>query len=233
MKCIIVDDNKIARSTLSHLAKQVPYLDVIGEYNNALEAYNIIREQKVDLMLLDIQMPGTSGIELVQNLGSKRPVIVFITSKKEFAAEAFDLNVADYIVKPATPVRFMKAMDKAKEIFDASNVKMEGNNDDFLFIREGFTVKKISIDNILFGEAMGDYVKIYSDNSQRYYMVHNTLKVVEERLPKDKFIRVHRSYIVAINKIDTIKEGSLIFGDKAVPVADSFRAALNNRLRIL
>lgn len=233
MNCIIVDDNKIARATLVHLAKQIPDLKVIAECVSAFEAFTIIQEKDIDLVLLDIQMPGTTGIDLVKNLGQKKPIIIFITSKKEFAIDAFELSVADYLLKPVTPLRFAKAIEKAREIINATNVKMEDHNDEYLFIREGNIVKKIKIDTILFGEAMGDYVKIFTEDSHRYFTIHNTLKIVEERLPENKFIRVHRSYFVAINKIDTLRDGGIVFGEKIVPVADSYRSALNNRLRVL
>src|SRR6478672_8936273 len=116
MNCLIVDDNKIARATLQQLASQLNDLTVVGECDNAMDAYNFLQQEPVDLVLLDIEMPGMSGLELTKNLGKNRPLIVFTTSKKDYAAEAFDLNVADFLVKPITPARFIQAIEKAKEI---------------------------------------------------------------------------------------------------------------------
>jgi two-component system, LytTR family, response regulator len=118
MNCLIVDDNKIARTTMKQLVNQVKGLALLGECENAADAYNLIRVENVELLLLDIEMPGMSGIELVRNLNDKKPLIIFTTSKKDYAAEAFDLNVADYLVKPITPTRFTQAIEKAKELYE-------------------------------------------------------------------------------------------------------------------
>lgn len=231
MNCLIIDDNKIARTTLKQLASQVKDLTVIGECSDAMEAWNFIREQPVHLLLLDIEMQGMSGLELTRNLGNKRPVIVFTTSKKEYAAEAFELNVADYIVKPVTPARFIQAIDKVRDILDSSKEDVTFSEDKFIFIRDSNIVRKLGLDDILFAEAMGDYVKLHTRG--KFYAIHTTLKAVEERLPSGKFLRVHRSYIVAVNKIETIQDGALIINGKPLPVADAYRSALNKRMNIL
>lgn len=231
MNTLIVDDNKIARTTMKQLASQVKDVTVAGECANAMEAYNLLQEQPIDLILLDIEMPGMTGLELTKNLGGKRPVVIFTTSKKEYAAEAFELNVADYIVKPVTPARFIQAIDKAREIIQSTNEEYKLEEDEFIFIRDSNIVRRLKVDEILFAEAMGDYVKLYTP--QKFYAIHTTLKAVEERLPASKFIRVHRSYIAAIAKIDTIQDGALIINGKPVPVADAYRAAVNKKMNIL
>lgn len=231
MKALIIDDNKIARSTMKQLAGQVKDLVIAGDFANAIDAYNFLQEQPVDLLLLDIEMPGMSGLELTKNLGNKKPVIIFTTSKKEYAVEAFELNVADYIVKPVTPARFIQAMEKAREIINSNKEEVKLQEDEFIFIRDSNIVRRLKMDDILFAEAMGDYVKLHTP--QKFYAIHTTLKSVEDRLPSSKFIRVHRSYIAAIQKIDTIQDGALVINGKSVPVADAFRAALNKRMNIL
>ena len=231
MNCLIIDDNKIARTTIKQLAKQVKDLEVLGECSDAMEAYNLIQEQPIQLLLLDIEMPGMTGLELIRNLGAKKPIIIFTTSKKEYAAEAFELNVADYIVKPVTPGRFIQAIDKAREILDSNKEEVKLSDDEFIFIRDANIVRRLKLEDILYAEAMGDYVRLYTP--QKFYAIHSTLKGVEERLPAGKFLRVHRSYIVAVNKIETIQEGALIINSKPVPVADAYRSALNKRLNIL
>jgi DNA-binding LytR/AlgR family response regulator len=231
MNTLIVDDNKIARTTIKQLASQVNDIVLTGECANAMDAYNLLQEKRVDLILLDIEMPGMTGLELTKNLGNKGPVIVFTTSKKEYAAEAFELNVADYIVKPVTPSRFIQAVDKAREILQSNSEQFKVNNEEFVFIRDSNIVRRLKLDDILFAEAMGDYVKLFTP--QKFYAIHTSLRAVEERLPVSKFIRVHRSYIVALTKIDTIKDGALIINGKPVPVSDAYRAALNKRMNIL
>lgn len=231
MNAIVIDDNAIARSVLKKLASQVPDINVIGECAAAIEAYTFLQEHTVDLLLLDIEMPGMSGIDLVRQLGESRPVIVFTTSKKEYASEAFDLNVADYIVKPVTPARFIQAIAKAREILESKQEEVRWTDDEFIFIRDSTIVRRLKLDDILFAEAMGDYVKVYT--TQKFYAIHTTLRAVEERLPPNRFLRVHRSFLVALGKIDTVQDGVLIIGDKPVPVADAYRKTLNARMNIL
>ena len=231
MNCLIVDDNKIARTTMKQLASQVKDLVITGECAHAMEAYNFLMEQPVDLVFLDIEMPGMTGLELIKNLGDKRPLIIFTTSKKEYAVEAFELNVADYIVKPVTPARFIQAVDRARVILDSNTEVVNISEEEFIFFRDSNIIRRLKLEDILFAEAMGDYVKLYT--SQKFFAIHTTLKAVEERLPASRFVRVHRSYIVALGKIDTIQDGALVIGGKSVPVADTYRAALTKRMNIL
>lgn len=231
MKTLIVDDNIIARTTLKQLASQVDDVVVAGECVNAMDAYNFIQHHPVDLLLLDIEMPGMSGIELSKNLGNKKPLIIFTTSKRDYAVEAFEINVADYIVKPIMPVRFIQAITKARELFESNAEEVKINEDEFIFIRDSNVIRKLKIEDILYAESMGDYVKLFT--SQKFFAIHTTLKSVEERLPSSKFLRVHRSYIVALSKIDTVQDGALVINSKPIPVADSFRATLNKKMNVL
>lgn len=231
MNVLIVDDNEIARATLIQLASRVKDMVVIGECADAIQAYNLLQEKTVDVVLLDIEMPGMTGIELTRNLGAQCPIIIFTTSKSDYAVEAFELNVADYIVKPVTPARFIQAIDRARELLESKQEVMNISEHEFLFIRDSNVIRRLHLDEILFAEAMGDYVKLHTP--QRYYAIHTTLKTVEERLPSQKFLRVHRSYIIAMDKIDTIQEGVLIVREKTVPVADAYRATLNKRMNVL
>ncbi|HEX7847763.1 MAG TPA: LytTR family DNA-binding domain-containing protein [Chitinophagaceae bacterium] len=231
MKCLIVDDNEIARATMRQLAGQVSGLVVAADCATAMEAYNFLQQQTVDLLLLDIEMPGMNGLELTKNLGEKRPLIIFTTSKKDYAVEAFELNVVDYILKPVTPARFIQAIERAREISKSNKEEVTVSDDEFIFIRDSTVIRRLQLDEILYAEAMGDYVKLHT--AQRYYAVHSTLKTVEERLPSSKFIRVHRSYIAGLGRIDSIQDGVLIIQGKPVPVADAYRAALNKRMNIL
>ena len=230
MKCLIVDDNLIARATLSQLTTHVSDLAVAGEYSNAMEAYQYLQKHDVDILFLDIEMPEMTGPELTRSLNNQGMVIIFTTSKKEYAVEAFELNVADYLIKPFTPARFLQAVAKAREILGSKHDKVQQVDDEFLFVRDSNVMRRLKFDDILYAEAMGDYVKFYT--TQNFYAIHGTLKSAEDRLPAAKFIRVHRSYIVAVGKIDTFQEGGLVVGGKYVPVADAYRKALNNRINI-
>jgi two-component system LytT family response regulator len=231
MNCLIVDDNKIARTTLKKLISLDPNLVLIAECSNATEAYIKILEQPIDLLFLDIEMPGMTGMELAQSLGQKRPLIIFTTSNRDYAAEAFDLDVIDFITKPVTTVRFLQSVEKAREFRKTKILPADLIEEDFIFIRDSGTVRRLQLDNILYLEAQGDYVKIYVAN--QFYNIHTTLKSVEEKLPASVFLRVHRSFIINVSKIDTLEGGTLIINKSLVPVSDAYRAALNKRMQIL
>ena len=237
IKCLVVDDNKMARLAIEQLISQVEFLDCVGECSSAIEAFNFFKQNEVDLLFLDIEMPNMSGIELTRQL-TQRPIIIFTTSKKEYAAEAFELNVADYIVKPVTVARFMAATERAKELFDSKNKPLiieTQNNDTFIFIRDSNVLKKIMMDDLLWLEAMGDYVKVFhrENGKEKFNAIHTTLKALEEKLPASTFQRVHRSYVVAVSKIDFIEEGAINIGKKVIPVADAYRNILNKRLNLI
>src|SRR5688572_25919141 len=231
MKCLIVDDNTMARMALKQLVSQLPELELVKESSNASEALGALNTTQVDLLLLDIEMPEMSGLELTRKMGNKRPLIIFTTSKTDYAVEAFELNVVDYLVKPIALPRFKQAVEKASEAMDSNKEEVKVEEQGFVFVKDNGVLKRISIDDILFLEAMGDYVKVHT--AQKFHVVHATLKSIEEKLPLSKFIRVHRSYIVAINKIDYIQEGTISIGKSSIPVADTHKSNLSKRLNLL
>jgi DNA-binding LytR/AlgR family response regulator len=231
MKCIIVDDNKMARMALKQLVSQVPALELVAECNDAAEALDSLDSTQVDLLLLDIEMPGMNGFDLIKKMGNNKPFIIFTTAKKDYAVEAFELNVVDYLVKPIALPRFKQAIEKAQEAIESNKQEVKVEEQGFVFVKDNGVLKRIAIDDIIFLEAMGDYVKVHTP--QKFHVVHATLKSIEEKLPSSKFIRVHRSYIVAINKIDYIQEGAISIGKTTIPVADTHKSNLNKRLNLL
>lgn len=216
---------------MKKLVEQVDDLVLVGECQNAVEAYNIVNKEHVDLLLLDIEMPGLSGIELTKNLGKKSPFIIFTTAKTNYAVDAFELNVVDYLVKPIEPARFLKAVERVREAMESNKQEIEVKDKEFVFVKDNGILKKVNADDILYLEAMGDYVKVFTP--QKFHIVHATLKSIEEKLPASKFMRVHRSYIIALKKIDFIEEGVININGAAIPVADAYKATLNNRLNLL
>ncbi|MFL5740728.1 MAG: LytR/AlgR family response regulator transcription factor [Flavisolibacter sp.] len=231
MKCIIVDDNKMARMALKQLVSQLTSLELVAECNDATEALQALNNIPIDLLLLDIEMPDMTGLDLIKKLGNNRPLIIFTTAKKDYAVEAFELNVVDYLVKPIALPRLKQAVEKAQEAIDSDKQEVKVEEQGFVFVKDNGVLKRISIEDILFLEAMGDYVKVHTP--QKFHVVHATLKSIEEKLPPSKFIRVHRSYIVAINKIDYIQEGTISIGKTTIPVADTHKSNLNRRLNLL
>jgi DNA-binding LytR/AlgR family response regulator len=231
MKCIIVDDNKMARMALKQLVLQVNNLELVAECIDAEDALDTLNNVQIDLLLLDIEMPGMTGLDLTKKLGNSTPLIIFTTAKTDYAVEAFELNVVDYLVKPIALPRFRQAVEKAQETMESTKEEMKVEEQAFVFVKDNGVLKRIAIDDILFLEAMGDYVKVHTP--QKFHVVHATLKSIEEKLPASKFLRVHRSYIVAINKIDYIQEGTITIGKTTIPVADTHKANLGKRLNLL
>ncbi len=216
---------------LKQLVSQMQTLELVAECSNAMEAYNHLAANSIDLLFLDIEMPEMSGIDLIKKLGAKKPLIIFTTAKTDYAAEAFELNVVDYLVKPITQPRLVQAVEKAQEALDSNKQEVKVEEQGFVFVKDNGMLKRISIEDILFLEAMGDYVKVHT--APKFHVVHATLKSIEEKLPSSKFLRVHRSYIVAINKIDFIQEGTISIGKTSIPVADTHKASLSKRLNLL
>ncbi|HUQ97690.1 MAG TPA: LytTR family DNA-binding domain-containing protein [Chitinophagaceae bacterium] len=233
MRCLIVDDNKMARMAMKQLVSQVKSLELVAECSDAMEAYNHLASTDIDLLLLDIEMPGMTGLELTKKLGNKSPLIIFTTAKTDYAVEAFELNVVDYVIKPVSPARFLQAVEKAREVTESTKPELRSSSaeQDFVFVKDNGVLKKINVEDMLYLEAMGDYVKVYT--GQRFHVLHATLKSIEEKLPTSKFVRVHRSYIVSLNKIDFIQDGAITIGKANVPIADTYRNLLNKRLNLL
>ena len=231
MRCLIVDDNQMARMAMKQLVSQVQSLELVAECSDTMDAYNYLNSGQVDLMFLDIEMPGMTGIELTKKLGNKKSLIIFTTAKTDYAVEAFELNVVDYLVKPVSLSRFLQAVEKAKEAFDSNKQEVKIEAQEFVFVKDNGILKKLNVDDILYLEAMGDYVKVHT--AQKFHVLHSTLKSIEEKLPPNKFLRIHRSYIVSLQKIDFIQDGIINIGKANIPVAETYRSALNKRLNLL
>lgn len=216
---------------MKQLVSQVQMLELVAECSDAMQAYNYLNSGQVDLLFLDIEMPGMTGIELTKKLGNKKPLIIFTTAKPDYAVEAFELNVVDYVVKPVSTARFLQAVEKAKEALDSNKQEVKIEDKEFVFVKDNGILKKLNVEDILYLEAMGDYVKVHTP--QKFHVLHSTLKSIEEKLPLNKFLRIHRSYIVALHKIDFIQDGIISIGKSSIPVAETYKAALNKRLNLL
>lgn len=230
MNCLIIDKDPVTRAELIHLAGKVADLRVSGWFADAIEAYSYLQINHVDIVFLEIEMPEMNGLELAKILLNKNMLVIFTTSKRDYAAEAFELNVTDYLLNPLSPTRFLQAANKAREIISILREKQRLTDDEFFFVRDTSIIRKLRMEDILYAEAMGDYVKFYT--SQKLYAIHGTLKGAEERLPKSKFMRVHRSYIVSVNKIDTMQDGGVVVNGQFLPVADAYKKTLSQRMNI-
>lgn len=231
MRCLIVDDNQLARMSMKQLVGQVQILELVAECSDAMEAYNYLNSGEVDLLFLDIEMPGMTGIELTKKLGNKKSLIIFTTAKTDYAVEAFELNVVDYIVKPVSLSRFLQAVEKARETLDSNKQEVKIEEKEFVFVKDNGILKKLNLDDILYLEAMGDYVKVHT--AQKFHVLHSTLKSIEEKLPLNKFLRIHRSFIVSLQKIDFIQDGIISISKSKIPIAETYKSALNKKLNLL
>ncbi len=231
MKCIVVDDNKLARAALKQLIEKVDFLELKAECEDAIEAFNYLKKETVDLIFLDVEMPGMSGIDLVKNL-DQRPVIIMITAKQNYAVEAFELNVADYIIKPVDISRFMIAVQRAKELFESKDKKIEVNEKEhYIFVRANSVLTKIQLKDILYIQALGDYVTIYTP--EKRYTIHITLRAMEEKLRSARFYRLHRSYLVGLDHINNIEDNTVFLGKNHIPIGEQFKKELLKRLNLV
>lgn len=229
MYCIAVDDEKLVLDLLVDNIRQVPYLQLVKACKNAVEANSILQDKKIDLIFLDIQMPKLSGLQFIQTL-QQPPLIILITAYEKYALEGYNLNVVDYLLKPVSFERFLKACNKAKELFDLKNdknIQQTEQAHDHIFVNVEYTLVKIWFNDILFIEGLKDYIKIHLASSSKPVLTKMTLKAMEEKLPADKFCRIHKSYIVNVDKISVIKRDLAVVGNHEIPVSDFYKENLS------
>jgi DNA-binding LytR/AlgR family response regulator len=226
INCIIVEDEPIARKGLQSFAARFPFLAVNHAVADAKAARDIISNEQVDLMFLDINMPEITGLELLRQL-SHPPITIIITAYPEHALEGFELDVIDYILKPVSFDRFTKAVHKAKEFLESRNA-IHGKDEEYFFIKEGPRIEKINTSDILLIESLQNYSAIYTPT--RKYMALLSLKALEEHLPPGRFMKVHKSFIVNIAKIDSIEGDEIIIGTHRVPISRSNKETVVNAI---
>jgi DNA-binding LytR/AlgR family response regulator len=230
MNCIIVDDDEMSRNAMKHLVGRVQFINLVATCCNATEALNELNSnKKIDLMLLDIEMPDMSGINLLKSL-RKPPLTILVSSKREYAIEAFECNVIDYLVKPLSLDRFFQASTKAKEYFDIVLHSAEFRKN-HVFIKTNGILTKINISEILWIEALGDYIVI--NTAEKKYTIHSTMKAIESKLDPEKFIRVHRSFIISINNITSIDDSVIAINKQLISIGAVYKENLTKRLNLL
>lgn len=229
ISCLIVDDEPLARSLLTDYVKKVPYLNLLDACSNPLAAIEILRNTSVDLLFLDIQMPEITGISLLKAL-QKKPLVILTTAYSEYALEGYELDVIDYLLKPITFERFLRAVEKVNQrlttVAPAPKNLPDATTQPFVFVKDGTKLVKLRWDDILYVEGLKDYVTIHT-RTQKIVTLQR-LKSLEEQLPADKFIRIHHSYIVAVDAIDVIHKGEVQIGTVNIPVSDTYRKAFKD-----
>ncbi len=226
MNCIAVDDERLVLDLLVDNIQKVPFLKLIGRCKNAMEAAGILHQETVDLIFLDIQMPGLSGLEFIKSLPHP-PVIIFVTAYKEHALEGFDLNAVDYLLKPVPFERFLKACNKAYEQFTLQYKAVVKDEPGYFFVYVEYNQVKVTITDILYIEAMKDYIKIYLLSSPKPVITRMSLKAMEERLSNYRFIRIHKSFIISADKVVAVKRDIVCIGNTELPLSDTYRAGLD------
>ena len=230
LRCLLVDDEPLALRLLASFVARVPGLVLVGTCRSALEAHAVLRREPVDLLFLDIQMPDLTGVEFVRSVRPEAQV-VFTTAYENYAVEGFALNALDYLLKPIAFDRFLQAVHKAEERRatrpDPAPAPVA---DDFLFIKADYHSQRVALRDIRYLEGLKDYVKLYTTAAPRPLLTLNSLKAFEERLPAADFVRVHRSYIVALGHIDSIRKNRIYLGEAVIPVSDSYTEAFNRSI---
>jgi DNA-binding LytR/AlgR family response regulator len=235
MNCIVIDDEPLALDLLEDYIGKIPFLKLERIFTNPIEGLGYLQENKVDLVFLDVELPYISGIELVKCLHSK-PQIIFTTAFEKYAMAGYDLEITDYLVKPISFERFLKAVHKAYNL-NKLNTKSESrslpqaekeNQTDFLMVKTGYNAIKVNLDDILYIEGLKDYIKIYT--SGKTIQTLNSLKKLQEMLPESRFVRVHRSFIVSLPKIDSIQRSRIVIGKTFVPVGENYKNAFKDML---
>ncbi|TAL41438.1 MAG: response regulator transcription factor [Chitinophagaceae bacterium] len=228
LRCIAVDDEPLAQELLEDNISRIPYLQLASTCSNAMEAIKVLQAEPVDLIFLDIQMPGLTGLQFIQSLPN-RPMIILITAYEKYALEGFNLDVVDYLVKPVSFERFLKACNKAWELYQLKTKPKEITTDkstEYIFVNVDYSLLKVVLDDIMWIEGLKDYIKIHLKSSSKSVITRMTMKSIEELLPADRFIRIHKSYIAAVAFITAVRKSTVMIGAEELPVSETYQETL-------
>ena len=221
---IAIDDEPLALHLVAGYIEKTPGLKLIGKFDNPIDAAEFLTDTSVDLIFVDIQMPDLSGIEFTR-LMEKGPKVIFTTAFEKYALEGYKLEIVDYLLKPFSYEEFLVAVHKVQKLLSLEQkvpAKVDVNNE-FLFLKSDYKIKRINFNDILYIEGLKDYVKVYTQNTPKPVLSLTSLKLLESKLPDNRFMRVHRSFIVNLEKIDTIERSRIVFGKEYIPVSDQYK----------
>lgn len=230
MRCLAVDDEPLALELLEDNISKVPFLKLTASCDNAIEAMKVMQENEIDLLFLDIQMPGLTGLQFIQSM-SNPPLIILITAYEKYALEGFNLDVTDYLVKPVSLERFVRACNKAKQLFELKKQQKSANANSqpgYFFVNVDYSLFKVNLNDIVYVEGLKDYIKIHLKSTTRPVVTRMPVKSIEEELPPNHFIRIHKSYIVSIAFITAVRKSSVFIDTLELPVGDSYKDAVSN-----
>lgn len=232
MHCIAVDDEKLILELLADNIRQVPFLDLVATCKNAMEAIDRLHEKQVDLVFLDIQMPGISGVQFIRSL-KHPPLVIFVSAYEQYALQGFNLDAVDYLLKPFSFERFLKACNKAYHLFNLPPApEKKAAAQDYFFVYVEYNQVKINMPEIIYVEGMKDYVKIFTTTDPKPVITRINLKGMEEKLSGYRFVRCHKSYIVSADKITALKRDLLCLGTTELPLSESYKPAVEKMLAL-
>lgn len=229
INCVIVDDEPLARNLMTEYVKKVPSLNLIEACSSPIAALEVLKKHPVDLLFLDVQMPELTGISMLKVM-KKKPLVILTTAYSEYALQGYDLDIADYLLKPITFERFLRAVDKVTERLSLkTQVVVERSvaaDPSFVFVKDGTKLVKVVFDDIKYVEGLKDYVTIHTDTQKIISL--QRLKTLEDQLPSDKFIRIHNSYIVAIKAIDIVHKNNVQIGEAMLPIGETYKKSFRD-----
>ncbi|MEM8762369.1 MAG: LytTR family DNA-binding domain-containing protein [Bacteroidota bacterium] len=225
MRCIAVDDEPLALALVRDNISRIPFLNLVGTCNDVFEAMALLEKNQIDLIFVDIHMPRLSGLEYIKSLDNK-PLVIFITAYEEYALQSYDLDIVDYLVKPVAMERFLRACHRAKKIFElkiGKNHVFPKQTKDHFFVNSKHSLVKVKFDDIIWLQGYGDYVKFYLKSVEFPLVVRTTFKNLESELPDGQFVRIHRSYLVSIDRISAVRKSTVFLGDKEFVIGETYR----------
>jgi DNA-binding LytR/AlgR family response regulator len=220
LSCIIIDDEPVARKILHEFVGNVPFMDLQGKFDNAIQAETFLCNNSTDIIFLDIEMPKVSGLQFLQKKDIQSLVII-TTAFPKYALEGYELDIIDYLLKPFSFSRFLKAVQKAKDYYQLKNMLPSSGLSSYIFIKCEKRIEKIELNQIYFAESLGNYVGIYTEDKK--IVAYLTMKSLESQLPGDEFIKIHQSYMVNCSKIDSIEGNEIKIGRKSLPISRNYR----------
>lgn len=231
LRCMAIDDEPLALELLEDNISKVPFLQLVASCSNPIEAMKVLETQSVDLVFLDIQMPGLTGLQFIQSL-AKKPLFILITAYEKYALEGYNLDVVDYLVKPVPLDRFVKACHKARELFQLRNAVTDtaatsAPKAEYIFVNVDYSLLKVVLSDILWVEGLKDYIKInLKSQPNKPIITRMSMKSIEEELPADRFLRIHKSFIVNKDQITSLRKTSVFIGTHELPVSDLYKEAI-------
>ena len=235
IRSLIIDDEPLAQRVIEKYAQDIPFLEIVGKCNQAVEAIEFLHQKQIDLLFLDINMPKLSGIDFLKTMKNP-PLVIITTAYAEFALEGYELDVVDYLMKPFAFDRFVKAVHKAQDMLITkmtpeaqSGATDQAQEEQFIFVKSGKKTFKVNLGDLMYVEALGDYVKIYTH--ERMIVSYQSLKNIESILPSSRFPRVHKSYVISLSKVELIEGNQVRIGEKYIPIGSNYKMEFEKLVR--